>query len=197
MEKYCFSQYMTNRARALIMTAQVSTPSADQPFPDKYNAIWDTGATGTCIVEHVARKHNLPEINRIKINVVGGIRIVPVFLVCFVLPNNVRTPPLKVSAPDKIAGGDILIGMDIITNGDFAVSNVGGKTLFSFRMPSCKSVDFLHDQSLERLKQFRQACRNGRQVVVRSKMTQRDKKVKFVVAEKLVKSRTHVLVSLA
>lgn len=38
---------------------------------------------------------------------------------------------------------DVLIGMDIITRGDFAISNFNGKTLFSFRSPSVASVDFV------------------------------------------------------
>lgn len=46
----------------------------------------------------------------------------------------------------KIAGNtDILIGMDIITLGDFAITNVGGKTVFSFRTPSTKMIDYVEE----------------------------------------------------
>ena len=38
---------------------------------------------------------------------------------------------------------DVLIGMDIITQGDFAVTNLGGKTKFSFRIPSQASINFV------------------------------------------------------
>ena len=31
---------------------------------------------------------------------------------------------------------DVLIGMDVITKGDFVVSTVNGETTFSFRMPA-------------------------------------------------------------
>jgi hypothetical protein len=37
---------------------------------------------------------------------------------------------------------DIIIGMDIITQGDFAITNFGGNTFFSFRMPSIQTIDF-------------------------------------------------------
>jgi hypothetical protein len=40
---------------------------------------------------------------------------------------------------------DILIGMDIITLGDFAVSNFEGVTKFSFRVPSLSHIDFVVD----------------------------------------------------
>lgn len=37
----------------------------------------------------------------------------------------------------------MLIGMDIINKGDFAVSNYQNKTVFSFRMPSESLMDFV------------------------------------------------------
>lgn len=37
---------------------------------------------------------------------------------------------------------DLIIGMDIITQGDFSITNFGGRTLFSFRIPSLHSIDY-------------------------------------------------------
>lgn len=37
---------------------------------------------------------------------------------------------------------DLLIGMDIIGLGDFAVTNLGGNTVFTFRVPSVEKIDF-------------------------------------------------------
>lgn len=39
-------------------------------------------------------------------------------------------------------GIDVLIGMDIISMGDFAVSNFDGKTQFTFRIPSQEHVEY-------------------------------------------------------
>jgi uncharacterized protein YchJ len=44
-----------------------------------------------------------------------------------------------------ISGGDVLIGMDIITRGDFAVTNSDGRTTFSYRWPSTKRIDFVKE----------------------------------------------------
>jgi hypothetical protein len=41
-----------------------------------------------------------------------------------------------------ILGADVLIGMDIISRGDFAVTNAGGFTKFSFRTPSIEHIDY-------------------------------------------------------
>ena len=38
----------------------------------------------------------------------------------------------------------VLIGMDIINLGDFAVTNKNGRTAFSFRTPSIEYIDFGH-----------------------------------------------------
>ena len=42
----------------------------------------------------------------------------------------------------QLTGFDILIGMDIINRGDFAVTNRNGKTMFSYRYPSMAAIDF-------------------------------------------------------
>ena len=40
---------------------------------------------------------------------------------------------------------DLLIGMDIIRFGDFSVTTNNGKTIFSFRTPSIKHIDFVKE----------------------------------------------------
>ena len=40
---------------------------------------------------------------------------------------------------------DIIIGIDIISKGDLAVSYLNGKTSFSFRIPSFGTANFLNE----------------------------------------------------
>ena len=47
---------------------------------------------------------------------------------------------------------DVLIGMDVITSGDFAVSNHNGKTVFSFRVPSVETTDYVKKAQFIRAK---------------------------------------------
>jgi hypothetical protein len=49
-------------------------------------------------------------------------------------------------------GIDVVIGMDIVTRGDFAVTNRDGRTTFSFRIPSQSHIDFVADDDTEALK---------------------------------------------
>ena len=62
------------------------------------------------------------------------------------LPNNVVVTEVPVTEADALAGdAEVLIGMDIIGLGDFAVSNFQGQTSFTFRIPSLKHIDFVED----------------------------------------------------
>ena len=45
----------------------------------------------------------------------------------------------------KLSDTDFLIGMDIITLGDFSVTNLNEKTTFSFRYPSCETINYVEE----------------------------------------------------
>ena len=60
----------------------------------------------------------------------------PVYKVDVLLPNRVVVGNVNASQAKNIQGADVLIGMDVITTGDFAVTNANGITCFSFRFPS-------------------------------------------------------------
>ena len=68
----------------------------------------------------------------------------------------------------KLNGIDFLIGMDIITLGDFSVTNLNGKTTFSFRYPSCETINYvkqakelLRKDLQKQLKQIEEDIKHG------------------------------------
>ena len=73
---------------------------------------------------------------------VAGPHKTEIYLANITLPNNVVITSLEVTKGVVSDSADVLIGMDIINRGDFAVTNLGGKTMFSFRMPSVEHIDF-------------------------------------------------------
>jgi len=107
-----------------------------------YLAIWDTGATGSAISEKVVSECNLSPIGVTKVCGVDGECLQNVYLVSLFLPNWFCIKEVRVTEA-KIFDVDVLIGMDVINRGDFAVTNFGGKTVFSFRMPSLETIDFI------------------------------------------------------
>lgn len=110
----------------------------------EYKAIWDTGATGTAITKQVAQECQLLPTGMTQVRGVQSTKIVNTYLVNILLRNSVEVAHVRVTECDSLGGdADVLIGMDIITRGDFAVTNKDGKTTFSFRVPSAEKIDFV------------------------------------------------------
>ena len=109
-------------------------------------AIWDTGATCTCITKKTADQLNLTPTGLSTISGANGIAERNNYAVDIILPNNVIIQSVQVVEVNLPSGGDVLIGMDIIGLGDFTVSNFNGKTTFSFRFPSCKETDYTQEK---------------------------------------------------
>lgn len=108
----------------------------------KAHAIWDTGATNSAISPTIAKSLNLQPINVVNVGTAGGDYLTNVYVVDILLPNNIWILDVQVTeAPIK--GADALIGMDIMLLGDFAVTNSNGETVFSFVVPSIKTIDFV------------------------------------------------------
>ena len=110
----------------------------------KVEALWDTGATETCISERVAQALSLIPVGRKQIKTPSGTTIANVYLIDIILPQGVIVKSVEATGT-KIdeQGFDCLIGMNIIVLGDFAVSNYNHKTTFTFRIPSVKETDYV------------------------------------------------------
>lgn len=116
------------------------TPPPMVPF----QAIWDTGATNCVITQAVIDACGLAPTGMAQVHGVHGPSTSETYLVNIALPNHVVITGVRVTKGDLI-GADILIGMNIINRGDFAVTNLDGVTKFSFRIPSAESIDFVAD----------------------------------------------------
>ncbi len=107
------------------------------------DAIWDTGATGSVITQQVVDELGLKPISMTKVHGVGGESISEVFLVNVIIQSNTGFANVRVTK-GQLIGAAVLIGMDIISRGDFAVTNYDGKTVFTFRCPSQEHIDFVN-----------------------------------------------------
>ena len=107
---------------------------------------WDTGASGTCISKKVVSDFNLAPIGKMNAHTPSGIGVMNVYMINLILNNEVVFSNLRVMDSEiGNQGIDVLIGMDIISNGDFAISNFEGRTQFSFRLPSQEHVEYKRD----------------------------------------------------
>ena len=117
-------------------------PRALHPEMVEFIGLWDTGASGTVVSKQVVQRLGLLPTGKVKVYHANGEGIVSTYLINLALPNGVGFPFLRVSEGDLLGGIDLLIGMDVISQGDFSITNVKGNTTFSFRMPSMKEVDY-------------------------------------------------------
>ena len=144
---YAFTKRYSTRVNPLTTAVTVSIgfdPKTTKSFPapKQFVAIWDTGATNSVITKKVVRACGLKPIGMTQGAHAGGVSNRGVFLVNIGLPSRRGFAHVRVTEGDMVGDADVLIGMDIIGEGDFAVTHKDGKTTFSFRVPSIKTIDF-------------------------------------------------------
>ncbi|HEX3915527.1 MAG TPA: retropepsin-like aspartic protease [Steroidobacteraceae bacterium] len=134
---------------------------ATQPAPPgkQYVAIWDTGATGSVISQKVIDECGLKQTGLTQVQGVNAITIEPTFLVSIRLPNNVGFQEVQVTRGTLGHGNDVLIGMDIITTGDFVITNKDGFTWWSFCWPSHRRTDYVAEHQVKA--KFQQSQHHG------------------------------------
>ena len=110
-------------------------------------ALWDTGAECTVITPEISNALDLIPIGNARIAGVNNISPAEIVKATVILPNNIRIPDMKIWVCNLIPNTDILIGMDIIDQGDFAISNAGGKTLFTFAIPPFEDKTDLYEKA--------------------------------------------------
>ena len=112
------------------------------PHPEvkKFFAIWDTGASSSAISQRVVDALGLIPTGWGYSDTASGRTKVQKYGVNIILPTDVGFPSVEVSCNKMKV--DVLIGMDIISRGDFCITNKGGKTIFTFQNPPSHVIDF-------------------------------------------------------
>jgi hypothetical protein len=163
-EQLAFTFRAPEIVRAIITPAAVSVPESIPDLDHKpvtVNALWDTGATNSVITSALAKKLNIRPTGRIQTHGVNETKEVNTYIVNILLPNRVVIQNVIVSEAQQTTGNfDVLIGMDIICIGDFAITNFNKSTTFSFRFPSSREIDFVpdadaHNRNIQRKKDRR------------------------------------------
>jgi hypothetical protein len=96
-------------------------------------ALWDTGAYMSVISASLAQQLGLAVINTDKLTGIGGTILSNRYDISVTLPNKVIFPLVYVAEWGGNRFYDMLIGMDIISQGEFFLSSVSGKTVFTFK----------------------------------------------------------------
>jgi len=156
---------ISGRGRLSVLKSDVEVTIDKKINPDsekkKYQAIWDTGATNTVISNRVANEMKLVPTGMVKVSTANGTTEAYKYIVSLVLPNKLVIEDIEVTSGNLGDGVDLLIGMDIICLGDFAVTNVNGKTIFSYRYPSCETIDYCKEAKKIKNKRIEKEIKKG------------------------------------
>lgn len=135
------TKWSGGRARVLVNEVEIIVPNTTQGV--KVKAIWDTGASATVITQKVVDDLGLKPTGMSHVNTANGPTVQNTYIVDVGLPNQVKAKDVTVTGAKALSGGcEVLIGMDIISLGDFSVTHGDGKTMMSFRIPSMHHIDY-------------------------------------------------------
>ncbi len=144
-----FTVKYDGKANALVTDVAVGVPfdpkTEQPPSLRGYKAIWDTGATNSAITSRVVTECGLKPVPRAIVHTAGGDTECPVYSVCIRLPNEAGFAQVRVTEATITDGIDMLIGMDLIGEGDFAVTTSDGKTTLTYCHPSRRQLDFVEE----------------------------------------------------
>jgi predicted aspartyl protease len=140
---------LTNSYKGIsrIITTPIEVCNTNTGKVEQTKGIWDTGATGSAITKSLALKLNLIQTGQARVNSVHGFKDnVTVYAVKINLNNKAVSFVLPVLECEQLTENDsceFLIGMDVISKGDFAITNFQDKTVMTFRIPSIQKIDFV------------------------------------------------------
>jgi len=131
-------------ARSIVTPVEVTDVFTNKKV--ETTGIWDTGATASVVTKSTAASLGLKPVKRAMVRGVHGDKEVNVYYVNITLNNKNITLNTQVTECDELSPDNsvgMLIGMNVITMGDFAITNFQGQTTMTFRTPSLQKIDFV------------------------------------------------------
>lgn len=134
----------------LVIDCAITLPNAvTGGVVQNIRALWDTGAQLTCISQRLVARLNLQPDG--STNILGAnnqpfpakVYSVQLIMGRFVIPY-LRVAEL----PMQNTGHDVIIGMDVMSQGDLTITNYNGHTVLTFREPSLETVNYVEEIDL-------------------------------------------------
>jgi len=135
---YAFDTEYKKIAREITTPVSIfsSHTSAEGKCVETY-AVWDTGATHSVLSPKIVQDLDLFPIDTCIVRGINHDQISDIVIASICITSDLLLTGKRFSV-NNIPGADVLLGMDIITMGDFIINNAEGQTLFSFVIPPFK-----------------------------------------------------------
>lgn len=142
MEELVFTKIYDRFEGRIITYEHIVKDENDIPI----TATWDTGSTYSCISPEFAKQLNLQPLSNNELHTSYGIIQSKLYDIDIFINEQVIYSVRVAENPNiHEEAVDFLIGMDIISQGDFTISTYNGKTSFSFRVPSKGLIDYTEE----------------------------------------------------
>ena len=121
-----------------MMPLGVTNEKGERRYCRIENAAWDTGATNTIISPEIVKVLGLKPSGKCQVSSYGNDVEANTYIIDLGFQNGYKITNLQVLSGEghENLDYDVLLGMDVITKGDFCVSTINGETSFFFRMPA-------------------------------------------------------------
>lgn len=125
-------------------------------------ALWDTGATCTCISNTVAKQLGLVKVGERDLTVADNKTYTADVFCAKLRMGHIEIENMFVCGlPMDGKRENAIIGMDVISMGDLAITNFNGQSFLTFRVPSIERIDYVADIEMQK------KCMNAHIVKVR------------------------------
>jgi hypothetical protein len=133
----------TELVDAILTPVELFSDVYDEVTSYLTNALWDTGAMVSVVSPEVTAKLKLDIVDTIQITGITGESLAEVAVISIHFPNGAVIEDVRVAICDMSPGNEMIIGMDVITQMDIAITNGGGQTQLSFAIPPFENrIDF-------------------------------------------------------
>jgi hypothetical protein len=137
------SYYFSQNQNKIITPVNLYPIPFDSSLSLSIDALWDTGASMSAITPEIKDKLKITPIDKKTIAGIHSTQIADIVFITLELPNGVIKKNIKVAICNIPSNVGMILGMDIISLGDFALSNGNDQTLFSFAVPPFQEkIDF-------------------------------------------------------
>ena len=128
---------------AILTPVEAFSDVYDEIISYPTNALWDTGAMLSVISPEIVSKLRLNIVDNVKIAGINVISLAGVAIISIRFPNGEDIKDVRAAVCEMPPGNEIILGMDVITQMDIAITNGGGQTQFSFAIPPFEHrIDF-------------------------------------------------------
>jgi len=140
---FSLSFYYKNTKNRIITPVDLFSIPYNSSLHCTIDALWDTGASMSAITPEIRDKLKASPVDRKEIAGVHSTEFVDIVFITVALPNNVIKKNIRAAVCSIPSDIGMILGMDIISLGDFALSNSNNETLFSFSFPPFpEKIDF-------------------------------------------------------